>query len=167
MARIKSTTLLLAALVLCLTGCASSLSSQSYSRNEALQPMAVQYGVVQSVQAARIEGTKSGAGALAGAVAGGAAGSAVGGGRGSVVATVAGAVIGGLAGAAGEEGLTRKDAQQITVRLDDGRLVAIVQAGKTPFKGGERVQVLTSPDGNMRVEPAASQAPPAPRPQGR
>jgi outer membrane lipoprotein SlyB len=84
-----------------------------------------------------------------------------------VVATVAGAVIGGLAGAAGEEGITRKDAQQITVKLDDGRLFAIVQAGKTPFKGGERVQVLTSPDGNMRVEPATSQTPPAPDTQRR
>ncbi len=167
MDRMKIEVLLLAALVLCLTGCASSLSSQSYSRNEALQPMSVQYGVVQSVQAARIEGTKTGTGALAGAVAGGAAGSAVGGGRGSVVATVAGAVIGGLAGAAGEEGITRKDAQQITVKLDDGRLFAIVQAGKTPFKGGERVQVLTSPDGNMRVEPATSQTPPAPDTQRR
>jgi outer membrane lipoprotein SlyB len=76
---------------------------------------------------------------------GGIAGSGVGGGRGSAVSTVLGVVAGGLAGAALEEGGTRKPGLEIVVRLDSGRLLAVIQEDKgESFQVGERVRLLES-----------------------
>ena len=58
----------------------------------------------------------------------GVGGSAIGGGRGSIVTAVIGAVAGGLLGSATEEGLTRTQGVEITVREDDGSIRAYVQA---------------------------------------
>ncbi len=144
---------LLSATIL-LSGCASSMSNRNYSLNEAYQPMNVQYGTVDSVRSVLIQGAQTGVGPMAGAVIGGAAGNAVGGGNGQIITTVAGALLGGLAGAAAEAGASRQEGQQITIRMDDGRLIAVVQSGKVAFTSGERVQVLTAPDGTTRVEAA-------------
>ena len=80
------------------------------------------------------------------------AGSAVGGGRGSIVAAVIGAVAGGLAGSAAEEGITRTQGVEITVREDDGSMRAYVQAVQENeiFRVGERVRIMTV-DGTSRV----------------
>ena len=53
-----------------------------------------------------------------------------------------GAVAGALAGAALEEGVTRKDALEITVKLDGGGLIAIVQEADEPFNIGENVRII-------------------------
>lgn len=92
---------------LLLGGCASSLTGDSYSRDEARRVQTVRMGTIESLRPVKIEGTKTPIGGGAGAIVGGVAGSAVGGGRGSIVAAVIGAVAGGLAGSAAEEGLTR------------------------------------------------------------
>ena len=81
---------------------------------------------------------------------GGVAGSNVGGGKGSIIGTVVGAVAGGLAGSAIEEGVTRREGVEITVRLDGGRLLAIVQEADEAFRPGERVRVLSG-GGSTRV----------------
>ena len=49
-----------------LTSCASSLSSQAYSRDQARQSMWVSYGTVRDVRPVRIEGTKNRTSAVAG-----------------------------------------------------------------------------------------------------
>jgi outer membrane lipoprotein SlyB len=100
----------------------------------------------------KIEGTKTPIGAGAGAVVGGVAGSAVGGGRGSIITAVIGAVAGGLLGAASEEGLTRTQGVEITVREDDGTMRAYVQAvaENEIFRVGERVRIM-SVNGTSRV----------------
>ena len=49
-----------------LSGCPASMSASSYTRDQARSAQDVQYGTVQSVRSVRIEGTKSGAGTLAG-----------------------------------------------------------------------------------------------------
>ncbi|MGA9753073.1 MAG: glycine zipper 2TM domain-containing protein [Acidobacteriota bacterium] len=144
---------LLSATIL-LSGCAPSMSNRNYSLNEAYQPMNVQYGTVDAVRSVLIQGVQTGVGPMAGAVIGGAAGNAVGGGNGQIITTVAGALLGGLAGAAAEEGASRQEGQQITIHMDDGRLIAVVQSGKVAFTPGERVQVLTAADGTTRVEAA-------------
>lgn len=57
---------------------------------------------------------------------------------------VIGAVAGGMAGAAIEEGVTRAQGVEITVKMDSGQAIAIVQ-GLSPnerFSVGERVRVL-------------------------
>lgn len=40
---------------------------------------------------------------------------------------------------------------EVTVRLDNGRVVAITQGLDEVFNAGERVRVLTSADGQARV----------------
>jgi outer membrane lipoprotein SlyB len=72
-------------------------------------------------------------------------GSAIGGGKGSIVAAVIGAVAGGLIGSATEEGLTRTQGVEITVREDDGSMRAYVQQVQENevFRVGERVRIST------------------------
>ena len=108
------------ALSMLLTGCASNLTGDSYSRADARKVQTIRMGTIESLRPVKIEGTKTPIGAGAGTVIGGIAGSTVGGGRGSAVAAVIGAVAGGLAGAAAEEGITRTQGVEITVREDDG-----------------------------------------------
>lgn len=135
-----------------LSGCASSLQGDVYSRDEARRVQTVRMGTIESLRPVRIEGTKTPIGTGAGAIVGGVAGSAVGGGRGSIVAAVIGAVAGGFAGSAAEEGLTRTQGVEITVREDDGSTRAYVQQVQPNeiFRAGERVRIMTV-DGTSRV----------------
>ena len=142
------------AFTMLLTGCASSLSGDTYSRADARKVQTIRLGTIESLRPVRIEGTKTPIGAGAGAVVGGVAGSTIGGGRGSAVAAVIGAVAGGLAGAAVEEGMTRTQGVEITVREDDGALRAYVQAVEPNqvFRVGQRVRI-TNVNGQSRVAP--------------
>lgn len=147
----RTTQLLAVGIVsLLLVACASSNSGSVYSRDEARKVQTVRTGVVESVRQVKLEGTKSPVGTVAGGAVGGIAGSSVGGGRGSAIAAVIGAVAGGLLGSAAEEGFTRKDGVEITVKLDGGSMVAVVQEADDPFKAGERVRLLES-GGTTRV----------------
>lgn len=124
-------------------GCAPSKSGGAYTRDETRREQSVRMGVVESVRHVQIEGTRSGVGPAAGAVVGGIAGSSVGDGRGAAVGAVVGSVAGGVAGQAAEQAATRREGLEITVRLDSGRLVAIVQEADEAFKPGERVRILS------------------------
>lgn len=139
--------LLIALATVTLAGCASSKSGSAYTRDQTRQEMIVRTGVVESVREVQIEGTKSGVGTAAGAVVGGVGGSNVGGGKGQIVGAVVGAVVGGMAGAAIEEGVTKKTGLEITVRLDNGQLTAVVQEGDEIFHAGERVRLLSGAGG--------------------
>jgi outer membrane lipoprotein SlyB len=139
----KTTQLLAIGLVsLFLGACASSNSGGVYSRDDARKVQTVKTGVVESVRQVKLEGTKSPVGTIAGAAVGGVAGSTIGHGKGSAIAAVIGAVAGGLAGSAIEEGVTRKDALEITVKIDGGALVAIVQEADEQFKAGDKVRLI-------------------------
>lgn len=135
-----------------LGGCASSLTGDTYSRAEARAVQTVRMGTIESLRPVQIEGTKTPIGAGAGAVIGGIGGSSVGGGRGSAVMAVVGAVAGGLLGAAAEEGLTRTQGVEITVREDDGSMRGYVQEVEPNqiFRVGERVRIMTV-NGTSRV----------------
>ncbi|MGK0673848.1 MAG: glycine zipper 2TM domain-containing protein [Halothiobacillaceae bacterium] len=135
-----------------LAGCASSLSGGVYSRDQARMAQDVEYGRVEAVRVVTVEGTKSNIGTGAGAIAGGVVGSGIGSGSTTrTVGTLAGAIIGGMAGAAAEEGLTRQEGLEITVRLDSGRTIAVVQAADVQFRPGDRVRVVYGRDGTVRV----------------
>ncbi|MES2012458.1 MAG: glycine zipper 2TM domain-containing protein [Pseudomonadota bacterium] len=142
--------LAIALLGLLITACASSNSGSVYSRDEARRVQTVKTGVVESVRQVKLEGTKSPIGTVAGGAVGGVAGSSIGRGDGSIVGAVIGAVVGGIAGAAAEEGFTRKDALEITVKLDGGGLIAVVQEADDIFKAGEKVRLIES-GGTTRV----------------
>ncbi len=133
-----------------LAGCASSKSGDVYTREQTRQVQTVKMGVIESVRLVKIEGTKSPVGTATGAVVGGVAGSTMGGGKGKILTTVAGAVAGGLAGSAAEEYITKKDGVELTVKLDNGGLIAIVQEATEEFHPGDRVRVLEG-GGTTRV----------------
>ncbi len=146
----RTLAVLLLALVVALTGCISSRSGATYSRDQARHMQDVQMGTVEAVREITIEGTQSGVGAVAGGAVGGIGGSEVGHGKGSAAGAVVGAVLGGVAGGAIEEVATRKKGYEITVKLDGGRTVAIAQEADEEFKVGERVRIVTG-DGVTRV----------------
>ncbi|HEY7985798.1 MAG TPA: glycine zipper 2TM domain-containing protein [Methylophilaceae bacterium] len=127
-----------------LVGCASSNAGDVYSRDETRQIQHIKMGVVESVRQVKIEGTDSKMGAVAGGVVGGVAGSSMGKGRGEIITGVLGAVAGALVGSAAEEAMTKKDGLEITVKLDSGDLVAIVQEATEEFHPGEKVRLLES-----------------------
>lgn len=143
--------LILPLLALALTGCAGGLGGGDYERSETRRAYEVKMGVVESVRSVNLEGTQSGVGMATGAVVGGVVGSEVGEGKGKTLATVIGAVAGGIAGAAAEKGVTKKPGLEITVRLDSGRTLAVVQEDTGErFNVGDRVRVLES-GGQTRV----------------
>ena len=142
MTRTVAATIGLTAIAL-LSACASGVGGGDYSRDQARREQTVRLGVVDSVREVKIEGTRSGVGAVAGGAVGGVAGSTVGQGRGSTVGAVLGSVAGGVAGQAAEQGATRQTGLEITVKLDSGRLIAVTQAADETFKPGDRVRVLS------------------------
>ncbi|MDD5249261.1 MAG: glycine zipper 2TM domain-containing protein [Rhodocyclaceae bacterium] len=131
------------AALLALAGCAGSQSGSSYSQSQARGEMVVRMGVVESVRPVTIEGEKTPVGALAGGIVGGVAGSNVGGGRGSTIGSVLGAVAGGMAGNAIEGHVSKAAGLEITVKLDNGQLIAVTQEADEEFRPGERVRVLS------------------------
>ena len=138
--------LLVATLSVLVAACASSNSGSVYKRDDARKVQTVKTGVVESVRSVKLEGTKSPVGTIAGGAIGGVAGGSIGHGAGSTIAAVIGAVAGGLAGSAVEEGVTRKDVLEITVKLDGGAMIAIVQEADEQFHPGDKVHIIENAD---------------------
>jgi len=104
-------------------------------------------GVVQDINSYSGERRATGAGAVAGAIVGGAIGSQVGSGDGKKAATVAGAVVGGIAGHNIEKN-AGGTWHEVTVRMDDGRVVVVTQDDLNGVRVGSRVVVR---DGRARL----------------
>ncbi len=141
--------------MLFLTGCQTPMSGSSYERREARKLQTVYYGTIVSINEVTIEGEAGPAGTITGAAAGAAVGSTIGKGSGKTAATIIGGVAGAVAGGAVEKKLTTRVGLEITVKLEDGRNVAIIQE-KTPddnFRVGDAVQVIYGSDGTARVRP--------------
>ena len=147
-------------------GCAPHYRSSGYDPADVGTPITVQKGEVENVRPAEINQGEIGFGGMTGAYAGGVAGSAIGDGKGQALATILGVVIGAIAGSAADRAANRRQAEEITVRLDDGRTMIIVQevSKKENLQSGDRVEVLKTGDGKMRVRRAPKDAPPAPNP---
>jgi outer membrane lipoprotein SlyB len=139
------------AVVALMTGCASSQSGEVYSRNQVRSTQTVLMGTVKLIKNIQIEGTRSGLGTVGGGIAGGVVGSTIGGGKGSVLAALGGAALGAVGGTVAEEKFTKKAGLEITVKLDSGSTIAVVQEADVLFSVGERVRVLTGSDGTTRV----------------
>lgn len=153
-------------LTVTVAGCAPrSMSGDVYSRERAQRVQTIEYGEVLEVRSILIEGTKSGLGALGGGVLGGALGSGVGRGAGSTIAVVGGAIIGWVAGSAVEEGATRQPGVEVTIRMDSGKTIALVQGIDPPVRAGDRVRILRHPDGSARAIPTEEEREPGGPPQ--
>ncbi len=132
------------AIVAAVSGCATpSNSSSVYNASQVQREQIVRFGVVESVRQVAIQRPENGVGTLAGAGVGGVAGSAVGGGRGSIIGAIVGAVAGGVAGNAIENSANNRPGYELTVRLDDGTMRAIVQEADEAFQPGDRVRILS------------------------
>jgi outer membrane lipoprotein SlyB len=116
----------------------STLSSDSYSRSDARTAYEVEFAKVVSVRKVKLEGTQTGAGTIAGGVIGAS-------GTDNVRGQVVGGVLGAILGSTIEESSTSKDGLEITVKMQTGKLLAVVQqdTGET-FRAGDRVRVLRS-----------------------
>jgi outer membrane lipoprotein SlyB len=108
-------------------------------------------GRVSEIKPVQIEGNRSVLGTAGGGYVGYELGRVMGDGRGRDLAGAVGAVAGAAAGQAVEERATRQDALQITIDLDRGETIAVVQAADVSFAPGERVKVLRRGDGAARV----------------
>jgi len=131
--------------IILLSACATQQRSASvYKAAESQREMTVRLATVESVRTVTLDRGATGVGTGAGAVIGGVGGSTIGQGRGSVIGTVAGAVAGGIVGQAVEDSTAKVPALEITVRLDDGQLRAIVQeTDNQTFKAGDRVRLIS------------------------
>ncbi len=138
-----------AGLALGLAACVPMPGPAVYGPGQASRAQSVEFGVVESVRDVRIAGYQTGAGAVSGAMVGSIAGSYVGGSwNANAVASIIGAILGGVVGSAMEEGVNARPGVEITIRLESGALVAVVQQPEEPaFRPGDRVRVLS--DGVM------------------
>ncbi len=128
--------------VVAASGCASHKSPDTFNRSEVGRQQTVEAGTVTAVRPVTIQQQGSNVATATGAVLGGLAGSTVGGGRGQTAATVGGAVAGGAAGQA--VGGSTRPGVELTVQLDSGRTIAVVQEGDpNAFRVGDRVNVAS------------------------
>jgi outer membrane lipoprotein SlyB len=143
--------LLTGVLAASLVGCTMPSSRRIVRSSQANVMQRVNVGVVTSVREVNIEGTRGQIGMYGGGLVGGAAASGIGRGVGSAIASAGGAVAGAIAGQAVEEAATRKRAQEISIRLDDGSSVVVTQEVTSGiFQDGDRVRILNG-NGEARV----------------
>ncbi|WP_257275978.1 MULTISPECIES: glycine zipper 2TM domain-containing protein [unclassified Endozoicomonas] len=142
--RIKHTGIVLL-LSFSLAGCTTDQTGTTYSASEARQMQTVRFGTVAESRLVKLEGTQGEVGTVAGAAVGGIAASSIGGQRESAIAAVAGAVAGGVLGNMAEKKITSKQGVELTVRLDDGSYVSVVQQvdPAVNFAAGDKVKILT------------------------
>ena len=122
----------------------------NYHAYETGSAQSIQFGVVESVREVRLHGPNSGFGGATGAAVGMVAGSHVGGGSGQFVGAVVGTLLGGLVGSSMEQAATERPGIEVTVMMDSGRYLSVVQEADEPFKSGDRVRVLAG-RGQTRV----------------
>lgn len=143
---------------LVVAGCTTPDSANVYSKHEMRRPAKVRSGVIEQIRLVKMEDAM-GIGAVTGAAIGGiAAGSNIGDGRGSLVAGIVGALLGAILGDKIERGVVRKDVLEITLRLENGERLVIVEDADINLQPGQAVDVID--DGRTaRVVPAARISP--------
>jgi outer membrane lipoprotein SlyB len=136
---------------LLLGGCAYNAGSRDYRGYQVMGEQSVRFGVVESVREVRINPGPTGVGTAGGAVLGGIAGSNVGGGSGQVAGAIGGAILGGILGSHIEKSANERPGVEITVLLDSGQYVAVVQEADEQFRPGDRVRVVGGGHGGTRI----------------
>jgi outer membrane lipoprotein SlyB len=125
------------ALLIAVSGCARGLGGGDYSRRDARQAYRVQYGAVVATRPVKIEGEYTNLG--------------TGDGDGSRVAGAVGGVAGAVAGREVEKVATTEAGLEITLDMDRGDSLVIVQSSDVGFRAGERVRVLFGGRNEARV----------------
>jgi outer membrane lipoprotein SlyB len=150
-----ATVMIVASLALAAGGCARQISPSTV---DGARVGAVQQSFRGTVENIRVVTVEEGdqlqnntLGIIVGGLAGAALGSTVGGGTGRIIASGAGAVAGAAAGSVAQREVSRQEAVEYTVQLDDGRLLTIVQGPGEPIIVGDRVIVQTGGGARARV----------------
>jgi outer membrane lipoprotein SlyB len=140
------------ALATLLQGCATrSYSNGVYTDADTQRAHSITPATVVAVRAVTIERATHGMGAAVGGYVGTALGGAASkSGNGQFFAAVLGGAAGSLLGQAVESKAALHPGLEISMRLDDGQLISVVQAADEPFKRGDRVRVLSA-EGKSRV----------------
>ena len=136
---------------LLLPGCASR-DGKTYSDGDVRQVQGVQYGTVLDVVDVMVEEDPSAVGPVIGGVAGGIIGSLFGGGTGRTLFTLGGAALGAIAGGATEYSARRYKATQITMELESGDTIVVVQGNEELFVRGDKVRIVHTGQGRARVQ---------------
>lgn len=144
---------------LAFTGCARQISGEVYEGERIGAAVETRAGVVENARYVQVEEgvllQDNALGGVVGGVAGAAAGQTIGGGSGRIAATAGGALAGAALGALAQRQLGQQTAVEYLVRLDEGRLVTVVQRDETPIPPGSRVFVQLGQYGERaRVTPA-------------
>jgi outer membrane lipoprotein SlyB len=138
-----------------LAGCASNISSNSYSASDVGEATKTYEGTIVDKRIVEVKGNTAGqvAGAVGGAVGGGALGSLVGSGGGKTATTIGGAALGALAGNEAAKQLSKQEAYEYTVKLTNGNLRTVVQGLDTNLEVGQKVYLQISNGGRSRIMP--------------
>lgn len=134
-----------------LGGCTPQTGVSSFSQNEAGQVAQVQFGQVTAIRQVDIQPGQTRLGTAVGGSLGAIGGSQIGSSTAANIAGgVTGAVVGGAVGSA-IQGSSRTAGIEITIHLDSGDDVAVVQPGDPrDFRVGDRVR-LSGTSENARV----------------
>ena len=129
-----------------LIGCTSpNPYGDAYGAAETRTIQKVYFGTILKLEPVNIDASQqtNTIGTIAGAAVGALLGSKIGGGTGSTIAAIGGGLAGGYAGSEAAEALGKENGVNITIRLDDGKIIAIVQAvnPEVTFRVGQKVQV--------------------------
>lgn len=109
---------------------------------------------IRRVEIATETTTSQTGGALIGAAAGAALGNQIGGGNGRTLAQLALGILGAGVGQAVDEGISRREAVEIIIALDDGRAVSTTQqldSDAARMRVGDRVRIIDGGNGGVRV----------------
>ncbi|MDE2343828.1 MAG: glycine zipper 2TM domain-containing protein [Betaproteobacteria bacterium] len=143
-----------------LQGCTTpGLGGSDYTYGQVRGEQSVRIGTIESIRKVKIQSSDPGTlGAIGGAVAGAALGHTVGQGNGEAAATILGALAGGAAGEAAQSSASTKEGVELTIRLDNGYVIAVTQGADEEFRVGDRVQVLGGGGATRvtRLDPASN-----------
>lgn len=136
---------------LLLLGCATErLEKVSAASAGRMQELSI--GTVVAVKMVKIDGKVTYLGPSTGAIIGSGIGQTVGHGSGQILATAGAAALGGVVGGIVETQLSAKRAQELTISVDGGETVVVVQQlNNREFVEGDRVRVIHSFSGDARV----------------
>ena len=143
---IRYSTLMLLIGAFLTAGCAdfgkSNYGERAAPVSNAGEPASARYGRITALETMQVDKDHQfGVGTVVGAVAGGLLGYQFGGGSGKTALAIAGAAAGAAAGTAAESKLKKQDAQKVTVSMQSGGTIRIVQPVDTRLRNGMNVRV--------------------------
>lgn len=138
-------------------GCQSSSSRSRYPISSTGMAKQLDGGTVIDIREVVIDGSSSGIGSYGGAIGGSAVGGAIGADLsgtsiGTAVGAAGGMIAGSVVGTKIEKAMTSKRAQELTIQLENGVTVVVVQEIREPwFNIGDPVKVDSNRAGAARV----------------